>query len=548
MKFDDGKIKDILQGENYVSAEDLEKGAASARAHRVSLVDALLAENLITKDLLGQAIAESFDVAFLDLSANPPPRDLVTRLPAAMAKQERVVLVAEEHHQVKVATDDPGRSTLKTKLKKLWPRKKLVVVYALPEDIDGILKHYRPPLGKRFLAILQQRQRVAPELIDEIIEDAVTSRASDIHIEPQGQEIVVRFRVDGVLYEAGRIPKRYYEMLLNRIKIEARLRIDEHFAAQDGAIRHEQRDRVIDMRVSIVPTYDGEKVAIRLLTDYVREFTLGRLGLSERHQQQLLEAARQPFGMILVTGPTGSGKTTSLYALMKVLNAPEINITTIEDPIEYQVTGINQIQANPNTNLTFAQGLRSIIRQDPDVVLVGEIRDQETAEIAINAALTGHLLLSTFHANDAATVIPRLIEMGVEPFLVASTLELVIAQRLVRTICRVCRVSQPVNLEAVAELYPQIRRYLRGAKTTLYHGKGCAACNGTGYQGRTGLFEVIAMTPAMEELILRRPTTQMVWQRAVQQGSRSLFEDGIDKVKAGKTTLEELLRVAPPPS
>lgn len=418
-----------------------------------------------------------------------------------------------------------------TELQKLFPGKQILIMYSLSEDIEAVFIHYRKPLETRFSEIIKKQKLVAPSLIDEIIDDALAFHASDVHFEPQEKEVLVRFRVDGALREAGRIPKDQYENILNRIKVSSHMRIDEHFSAQDGAMRYAKKGVAVDMRVSVIPMLDGEKVAMRLLAQYVRAFTLGDLGLSSAHQAHLESAAKKPFGMILVTGPTGSGKTTTLYALVKLLNRPEINITTIEDPVEYKLTGINQIQVNPQTNLTYAKGLKSILRQDPNLILVGEVRDQETAEIAVNAALTGHLLFSTFHANDAATAIPRLLDMGIEPFLMASTLELIIAQRLVRRICEQCRHS-----------------YTTGKKgERLYKGRGCEACHGSGYAGRTALFEFLEITPEMETLILKHPSTSEIWALARTQGARSMYEDGLEKVKSGVTTREELLRVTQPP-
>jgi type II secretory ATPase GspE/PulE/Tfp pilus assembly ATPase PilB-like protein len=302
------------------------------------------------------------------------------------------------------------------------------------------------------------------------------------------------------------------------------------------------------MRISILPTLNGEKVVIRLLSQYVRSFSFNDLGLSQHDQELLMKAINKPFGMILVTGPTGSGKTTSLYALLKLLNSPDVNITTIEDPVEYKMPGINQIQVNSQTNLTFAKGLRSIVRQDPDIILVGEIRDQETAETAVNAALTGHLLLSTFHANDAATAVPRLLDMDIEPFLLSSTLEVLIAQRLVRKICDQCRFSTSLSKEEVKKTIPaDVQKYFTGKHIVLYQGKGCASCGNTGFRGRTAIYEFIEVTPEIQELILQNPSTAQIWKIARKQGSVTLFEDGIEKVKNGITTLEELLRMAEPP-
>jgi len=270
---------------------------------------------------------------------------------------------------------------------------------------------------------------------------------------------------------------------------------------------------------------------------------LSDLGLLPADKETITQAAHKPFGMILVVGPTGSGKTTTLYSLLKTLNSPEVNVTTIEDPVEYKLAGTNQIQVNTKTGLTFAKGLRSIVRQDPDVILVGEIRDEETAEISVNAALTGHLLLSSFHANDASTAIPRLLDMAVEPFLLASTLELIIAQRLVRKICESCRVSIPTPTNKLPE---NVKSFFSGDAVTLYKGKGCTACNHTGYKGRTAIFEFIQISPELKNIVLQNPSSQQVWEVARKMGSESLFGDGLRKVKSGVTTLDELMRVAPP--
>lgn len=458
-----------------------------------------------------------------------------------------MILFEEGAKEVVIATDTPDNIHLIDKIKILFPKKKVSLAYSLEEDIEAALGKYRKTLATRFSQIIKDQKSVAPEIIEEILTDAVSFRTSDIHFEPQEKEVVVRFRVDGVLHEAGRIPKEYYENIVNRLKVQARLRIDEHYAAQDGAIRFVRDGRLIDARFSLIPTLDGEKIVLRLLADYMRSFALSDLGLLGDSQKLLEISAKKPFGMILVTGPTGSGKTTTLYAVLRTLNDPEVNITTIEDPVEFKISGINQIQVNQQTNLTFAKGLRSIVRQDPDIILVGEIRDQETAEIAVNAALTGHLLLSTFHANDASTSIPRLIDMGIEPFLLSSTLELIVAQRLARRICESCRYSINVKTSSLEKTLPQAKKYFGKENVTLYKGKGCPNCSGTGYKGRIGIFEFISINPELQELILKNPSSQQIWEVAKRNGAISLFEDGLEKVKNGLTTLDELLRVANPP-
>lgn len=549
MKFDDQTIKAVLLKGNYISEKDIGEAEEFAKTHQTSFVEYLLQENRITKDLLGQAIAESFKVPYADLNSTPPSAEQVQKIPEEIAKKYRAVLFSEGANQIVVATDTPDDPTFRPELEKLFAGKELSVAYSLTEDIEASFIYYQKPLETRFSKIIENKERIAPELLEEIFDDALIYHASDIHFEPREKEVLVRFRVDGVLHEAGRIPKEYYENILNRIKVQSNLRIDEHFAAQDGSLRYEKAATVVDLRTSIVPTVAGEKVVLRVLSAYVRGFSLGDLGLAPAHQELLRQATEKPFGMILVAGPTGSGKTTTLYALLKLVNSPEVNITTIEDPVEYKVLGVNQIQINPQTNLTFAKGLRSIVRQDPDIILVGEIRDEETAEIAVNAALTGHLLYSTFHANDAATAIPRLLDMGIEPFLLASTLEVIVAQRLVRKVCDSCRHS--ITKSASDFDTPQLKAawpYFAGPSITLYEGKKCGACGQTGYKGRTAIFEFIHITPAMQNLMLHSPSTQEIWQLARREGSKALFEDGVEKVKTGVTTLEELLRVAEAPS
>ncbi len=547
MEIDQKKIVDILLHQNYVTVEDVKKAEEYLKKNNVPLLDYLLSNDLITKDLLGQAVAESWHIRYADLNSNQPSPEQLVKIPEDYARQKRVVLFNLEKDQVVVTTDNPGQKNLLEELKKLFSDKKVILAYSLPEDIDDALVVYRKSLETRFTKIIEKNKRVAPEILDEMLADVLAFKASDVHFEPEEREVVVRFRVDGVLQEVGRLPKEYYENILNRIKVLAHLRIDEHFAAQDGSIRYANKNLVIDLRVSVVPTLDGEKVVMRVLSEYVQGFSLADLGLSVDQQKILEQASSKPFGMVVVAGPTGSGKTTTLYALLKRMNKPEVNITTIEDPVEYKIIGVNQIQINNQTDLTFAKGLRSIIRQDPDIILVGEIRDHETAEIAVNAALTGHLLFSTFHANDASTAIPRLLDMGVEPFLLASTLELVVAQRLARKICEHCRFSLSMNRQEIAQKYPELAPYFTEGQSTFYQGKGCEICNHTGYKGRIAFFEFIKITPEMETLMLKNPSKQEIIALAVEQGFVSMFDDGLSKVKAGVTTLNELMRVVEAP-
>ncbi len=543
---DIAKVKSILLKESYIAEADSQAAEAAAK-DTAGYLDYLIRAQVLSKPLLGQALAEAHNMPYADLATNQVGRDQVSAIPEEVARANRVVFFHADEQTAFVATDTPEKVDLGV-VEPLFKGKKVHLAYTLPEYIETAFSLYEQPLETRFSHIVAEGTRIAPELVDEIIKDALSYRASDIHLEPQPDGVVVRFRVDGSLREAGIVPTEYYENILNRIKVESGMRIDEHFSAQDGTIQRTDGQSVTDLRISLVPTVEGEKVVMRVLGSYVQGFSLAGLGLSDAHRRQFETAAAKPFGMILTTGPTGSGKTTTLYALLKLLDKPNVNITTIEDPVEYKIVGINQIQVREASDMTFAKGLRAIVRQDPDIILVGEIRDQETAEISVNAALTGHLLLSTFHANDAATAIPRLIDLGIEPFLLASTLEIVIAQRLVRQICNRCRYSLPAH-EALATLQnpPQgLSRYF-AAHDNVYAGKGCNVCAGSGYQGRTALFEIIEVTPDMQELILKRPSTRDIANLSHKQGSAPMFDDGIAKVKSGLTTLAEVLRVVEPP-
>ena len=547
MTLNDRQVLDIMLRESYVSQDDARKAEEHAERYNASPVDYLLSARLVTKDIIGQAIAESRGIPYADLNSYPPPREKVLRIEEAAAKADRVVIFKEDDKGTVIASDDPDRAAAYIeKLRALDPSTIFSLSYSLPEDMDRVFMHYLKPLETRFAKIIAAEQHIAPEILDEVFADAVSHHASDIHFEPHGIEVLIRFRVDGILREAGKIPKEHYENILNRIKVKANMRIDEHSATQDGAIRYEKGGTAVDMRISVAPTVEGETIVIRLLSEYVRSFTMTDLGLSQKDQGALEDAAKRPFGMILVAGPTGSGKTTTLYSVVKILNRPELNVMTIEDPVEYKIKGLNQIQVNAKAGLTFANGLRSIVRQDPNVILVGEIRDRETAEIAVNAALTGHLLLSTVHSNDASTVVPRILDMGVEPFLLASTLEVIVAQRLVRAICDTCRAGTEVKRSDLALRHPKAVSFFEKEACILYAGKGCSACGGAGYKGRVGIYEIIRATPEIRELILKNPSAQQVWAIARQQGSRALFEDGLEKAKLGITTIDEVERVAAP--
>jgi len=381
-------------------------------------------------------------------------------------------------------------------------------------------------------------------LIDHFLQYASKMHASDIHIDPQEKILRVRFRIDGVLEDMHPLPKEIHGEIISRIKVLSGLRTDEHSAAQDGRFRSIITDvGSIDVRVSIVPTYHGENAVLRLLSDNAENFTLETLGFTGTDQKKILHAIKKPSGMILVTGPTGSGKTTTLYTIIKMLNSKDISIVTIEDPIEYAVQEVEQIQVNARTGLTFANGLRSILRQDPNVIMVGEIRDMETAGIAVNTALTGHLLLSTLHTNDVSTTLPRLLDMKIEPFLVASTVSIAIGQRLVRKICDHCKVSQVVTDEEYTRLSETINDSTLLNNRNYFKGKGCNACNGTGYKGRIVIAEVLVADEEIRSAILRKASAQEIKQIAIKNGMTPMLVDGFKKAVLGLTTIEEVLRV-----
>lgn len=382
------------------------------------------------------------------------------------------------------------------------------------------------------------------QLVDSIIDHAESLHASDIHIDPCAERIRIRFRVDGILADMYELPKINLLEIVSRIKVLSRLRTDEHYATQDGRFQFTglTSGKTVDIRVSIIPSYYGENVVLRLLSEKSEYFTLKNLGFSDSDSEKIVSALGKSSGMILVTGPTGSGKTTTLYTLLKMLHSAEVSIVTIEDPIEYAIDGIKQVQIHSRTGLTFANGLRSILRQDPNIIMVGEVRDNETAHIAVNTALTGHLLLSTLHTNDAATTVPRLFDMGVEPFLVASTLSISIGQRLVRKLCPHCRVPVSANFESgIGLMYKKFEMF--DLSSVFRKGKGCASCTHTGFLGRMSINEVLVVGEDIREAIVRKASAPEIKSLSLQMGMRSMFDDGVEKVKQGLTTLEEVFRV-----
>lgn len=565
-------ILDLLVNTQYITTEDCKLALSSTNNDSAIAIDYLVQNNIITYDIIGQALAESLGVSYFDLNTFIPSKDDIIKVPESVARELRLVYFKDLPDKIQISSDNPvvlqgnakliikkseksgfigskkeviEEKDLEQELIKLF-QKPIEFGYSLTQDIDRSLLNYKAPLSSRFISIMDKFDTVAPEIVEEIIEEALEEGVSDIHFEPQyNKNVRIRFRIDGMLQEVGTIPLSYYENILNLIKVNAQLRTDEHFIPQDGAIRFQKNNTVTDVRVSILPTVYGEKIALRVLTNTLSNITLDTLGLNDKNIKTLRKASQKPFGMVLVTGPTGSGKSTTLYSILKTVNDEGRNITTIEDPVEYKIEGVNHIQVNKETDLSFARGLRSILRQDPNIILVGEIRDDETAQIAINAALTGHLLFSTVHANDGESTLPRLLNMDIDPFLLSTTLQLIVAQRLVRKICPACVYTYNVSRVELEETVGEsLERFFPEEQLTLYRGKGCVNCGFTGYKGRSGIYQLIEMSEELRELILHKPTSDIIAKVARKQGALSLFEDGIEKVKIGVTTLDEVMRVA----
>lgn len=559
-QLEDAKLRELISTSGVVPSDVLNQSQDLATKLSIPLRDALIQKEVIDDVRLGALEAEFYKLPFVFLLDIEIPDDVLFSLPESVARKNRVIVFSTADAVIKISTSKPGINVdyLKLNLEKKTG-KKVLINYSTEKDLEGALFSYGKNLQYTFEKLLKQGEITTPygverdppveKIVDLMVDTAFIEKASDIHIEPQNKVSLVRFRIDGILHDVIEIPESIHDRLVTRIKVMSGLRTDEHQSAQDGKIHKLISKEDVDLRVSIIPIVDGEKVVIRLLASSAKNFTLSDLGMGDTDLQKVKKAFSKTYGMILSTGPTGSGKTTSIYAILKILNSREKNITSIEDPVEYRISGANQIQVNTKTNLTFANGLRSILRQDPDHVFVGEIRDNETAGIAVNAALTGHLVLSTLHTNNAATAIPRLIDMKVEPFLVSSTVNIIIAQRLVRKICDNCKTSFVVPISNLSSYFSQdiIARHFTGVgvdkQVRIYKGTGCKLCHGTGYFGRLGIFEVLDVTNGIRKIINERADADKIEELATQEGMVSMLDDGLTKITKGLTTLEEILRV-----
>jgi len=557
MLVSDEQLSKILAEAELVSKDNLKKAKDVATRSEIPLYKALLNLELISDENLGRIIADAVGVDFISLSRVSIPMDILQIVPEVVAIKQRIVVFNKDKDGLHLAMEDPKNVQIRE-----FVEKKIGIpvtpYFATEKDISRALELYTKDVTAAFDEIIAENVKQAKaakagkaelpiiKIVDTIISYAYKNKASDIHIEPEEIYSLVRFRIDGILHDIVKLPPEVHPKIVTRIKVLSKLRTDEHQAPQDGKIQYKVGDDSLDIRVSTVPVTEGEKIVMRLLSERSRQASLGDLGFSGTDLAKIEKAYKKPYGMILATGPTGSGKTTTMYAVLKILNEREVNIMTIEDPVEYGLQGVNQIQVNPKTNLTFATGLRSIVRQDPNIILVGEIRDEETAGIAVNSAMTGHLVLSTLHTNDAATAIPRLLDMGIEPFLVASSTNVIVAQRLVRKVHSVCKVSEEKDIsELTAHLgEPLVKKVFGNVKTVrLYRGKGCKLDHGTGYEGRVGIYEVLEIDDEVRQAIVERKSAADIAKIAIKNSMTTMIENGLEKAKQGITTIDEILRV-----
>lgn len=513
-----------------------------------------------------KSIAEVEQIAFIDLEKTPIDSQAVGLISESIARRYEIIPYRfdPKESQIYIGISDPFNTTIVDFLEKKTGKKIALTLaggdqikkmidlsysQGLSPEVRDALKEYSPTVSKdNQVNNLQLQQAPIAKIVSTILDFSIKGRASDIHIEPEETRTKVRYRIDGILQEKLSLPRTIHEALVSRIKILSEMKIDEKRIPQDGRFTFKSQNEEVDLRVSTLPTVFGEKVVMRLLKKTGGIPSLTDLGFGGPQLKELEEAISKPYGIILITGPTGSGKTTTLYSILSRLNKPTVNIVTLEDPVEYQIAGINQVQINSQAGLNFATGLRAFLRQDPNIILVGEVRDKETTQLAIQAALTGHLVFSTLHTNNAATAIPRLIDLGAESFLIASVLTAILAQRISRKICPYCKVSYKASPEVTANiksvlglLFP---KKFENNPILLSKGKGCSECNQTGYLGRIAIFEILKVTSSINRHILHQDSAEAIEETAKKEGFIKMVEDGYLKVLDGVTTMEEVLRVA----
>lgn len=572
--FSDTLIINVLLEAELLTADQVHEAAARAVSKKQPLARYLEEKKLVPEAPLYEAVASHFHLPFIELKNQTIRRDILSLLPETLAQAHQVIAFDKDHDDVKVACVDPQDVvTIEFIRRKLGTATKFFVTS--PSSAKATLQQYHKGLKAEFKDIAKDHDESAQQsgkdlqelaqdvpvvrVVDTLLEYAIFESASDIHIEPTETTTVVRYRIDGVLRDVMTLPKAMQAGVAARIKILSNLKLDEHRLPQDGRFKIATDEYKVSVRVSIIPVYDGEKIVLRILNESAQALGLDQIGLLDEPLDIVKRNIAKPHGMILSTGPTGSGKTTTLYTILGVLNKPDVNISTVEDPIEYRMPRVNQSQVNPKIGFTFASGLRTLLRQDPDIIMVGEIRDDETANIAVQAAMTGHLVLATLHTNDAVTTLPRLTQMGVPSYLVATTSNIVIGQRLVRKICPHCITSYTLSKKAIEELQKQIdfafilealerhgtiaSRKQDAGTLLFFHGRGCKQCGETGYKGRIGIYEVLEITPPIRDAIISNATSNVIFQLALKQGMLTMLQDGFIKAKNGVTTIDEVLRV-----
>lgn len=567
MHLPEQKLKQILLESGLISEEIFETAKTEAARSGQTTINVLIGKGEMTEEYFAELLSQYLNVPLANLKVRTLDPKILALLPESLAKEKRVVVFEKEPGLIKVAMEDPADlETIEYLKQKLGGE--IEPYLATQSDLKYVLKIYKKDIAKEFKKIIEENiaqtltqtkegkdlERLAENMpvismVDNIVEYAAISNASDIFFERSAEGVTVRYRIDGILRDIIAMPKEVHPGIIARIKILAALKIDEHRAPQDGRFKFKVEEQPVDIRVSIMPTFYGEKAVMRLLRSSARPLNLTDLGILNETKIIVEENITKTHGMVLVTGPTGSGKTTTLYALLQILNKPEVSISTIEDPIEYDIRGVSQTQVNPRAGITFANGLRSLMRQNPDIIMVGEIRDNETADIAINSALTGHLMLSTLHTNDAISAIPRFLDLGIPAFLLSSTLNIIIAQRLVRKNCIHCVRSINTPAEVKKEIEQQLRiiygeeEIKRPVPEIIFQGAGCDVCGNSGYSGQIGIFEALNVSSGIRDLINKGVTATELKKKAREEGMIFMFEDGLTKVEKGVTSIEEVLRV-----
>jgi type IV pilus assembly protein PilB len=562
-------LSDILLSGKQITQEqydDIKVKSASKGVSEDTIIESL---SIVTPDKLAEAKAKMLNIPFMTLDGASFSPQAIGYVPRAVAERFSLIPFAfdEKTQTLSIAMSNPVDLEAVTFVREKTGLN-IKTFASSPSDVENAVnQQYRQEIVGEVGAALKETEqegkiktvdtsqiaqiiKEAPiaKIVSTILEYAVTSRASDIHIEPQEDRVRVRYRIDGILYDRLSLPKSVQDAVISRIKILSEMKIDEHRTPQDGRFNFKIEDKEVDLRISVLPTSFGEKIVMRLLRKSGGVPSLQELGLAGASLRNLETAMLRPHGIIIVVGPTGSGKTTTLYSVLSKLNTTRVNIMTLEDPIEYQMAGINQVQINPAVGLTFADGLRAFLRQDPNIILVGEIRDQETTELAIQAALTGHLVFSTLHTSNAAGALPRLLDLGAESFLLASTMNAILGQRIVRKICDSCKIDYVPPAQLVEEMKVVLGKYYPGEEdgksVKFYKGKGCAECGDSGYLGRVGIFETLSITEKISSLVLQRADSGTIEKEAIAGGMITMKQDGYLKVLQGVTSVEEVLRVA----